>query len=48
MVKTTLTIPEELWKAAKIAAVQEGRDLRDVLLSALERYLKDKRRKEAK
>ncbi len=40
MVKTTLLMPEDLWKAAKIRAVEEGRDLRDVLLAALVRYLK--------
>lgn len=38
--KTSLTLPMELWQQAKIRAVQERRDLQDVIASALEAYLK--------
>jgi hypothetical protein len=38
MVKTTLEMPEELWKAAKVRAIEEG-DLRTVMIRALEAYL---------
>jgi hypothetical protein len=39
-VKTTLELPEELWRAAKIRAMDERTDLRTVLIAALEAYLK--------
>ncbi len=39
MVKTTLLMPADLWKAAKMRALEERVDLRDVLLTALRRYL---------
>jgi hypothetical protein len=38
MVRTTLEIPEALWHAAKVRAIDEG-SLRAVLLQALEAYL---------
>ncbi len=38
MVRTTLLLPEELWRAAKMRAIDEG-DLRTVMLRALEEYL---------
>ena len=40
MVKTTLLMPEELWRQAKIRALEEHRDLRDLLLQGLELVLK--------
>ncbi len=39
MVKTTLQMPADLWKAAKVRALEERVDLRDVLLAALRLYL---------
>jgi hypothetical protein len=45
MVKTTLLMPADLWKRAKVRAVEDRIDLRDVLLVALESYLKRGRRK---
>ena len=39
-VKTTLELPEDLWRAAKIRAMDERTDLRTVLIAALEAYLK--------
>jgi hypothetical protein len=38
-VKTTVELPGELWRAAKIRAMDERADLRTVLIRALERYL---------
>lgn len=38
-VKTTVVLPEHLWRAAKIRAMDDREDLRTVLIKALERYL---------
>ncbi len=38
--KTTMIVPEDLWAAAKIRAVQERRDLKDLVADALRLYLK--------
>jgi len=38
-VRTTLVLPLALWQRAKVRALQERRDLREVLLDALGRYL---------
>jgi hypothetical protein len=46
-VKTTVDLPESLWRAAKIRAMDERTDLRSVIIAALENYLKGKPRKEA-
>ena len=40
MVKTTLLMPEDLWRQAKIRALEEHRDLRDLLIEGLEIVLK--------
>ena len=40
-VKTTVELPGELWRAAKIRAMDERADLRSVLIRALEEYLRD-------
>jgi hypothetical protein len=42
VIKTTVELPEELWRAAKIQAVNERQDLRSVLIAALQQYLKSK------
>ena len=47
-VKTTVDLPESLWRAAKIRAMDERTDLRSVIIAALEAYLKAKPRKEGK
>jgi hypothetical protein len=39
MVKTTISLPENLWKAAKIRAMDERTDFRSVVIAALEAYL---------
>lgn len=38
MVRTTLLMPEDLWRAAKVRAIDEG-DLRTVMIRALQQYL---------
>jgi len=38
MVRTTVVLPEALWKAAKMRALEDG-DLRTVIIKALEAYL---------
>ncbi len=38
-VKTTVELPGELWRAAKIRAMDERADLRTVLIRALQEYL---------
>lgn len=39
-VKTTVELPGDLWRAAKIRAMDERSDLRTVLIRALEEYLR--------
>jgi hypothetical protein len=34
--KTSVAIPDGLWKAAKILAVEESKDLRNVIVEALQ------------
>ena len=38
-VKTTVDLPQELWRAAKIKAMDEHSDLRSVIIAALREYL---------
>ena len=44
MVKTTVELPEALWRMAKMRAVDERTDLRSVVVAALEVYLKPRKR----
>ena len=39
-VKTTLVMPEGLWRRAKVRAMEERCDLKDLLLEGLELVLK--------
>jgi hypothetical protein len=39
-VKTSLSLPEELWKSARIRALQDGMDAQDLVARALEAYLR--------
>ena len=41
-VKTTVDLPEGLWRAAKIRAMDGRVDLRSIVVAALEAYLKAK------
>jgi len=38
-VKTSLQVPEGLWKAIKIRAAEERTDFRSIVIAALEAYL---------
>jgi len=46
-VKTTVLLPEPLWRDAKIRAMDEHTDLRQVIIAALRAYLQ-KRSKEGR
>ena len=46
--KTTMILPKELWRRAKIRAMDEGTDLSGVVIVALEAYLKTKPGKEGR
>jgi len=39
-VKTSIELPEDLWKKAKFRAVEERNNLQDVIAAALREYLK--------
>lgn len=45
MVKTTVELPEDLWRAAKIRAMDERSDFRSVVIAALDAYLKARPKK---
>ena len=38
-VKTSVELPEKVWRAAKMRAVEDHTDLRTVIVAALEQYL---------
>jgi hypothetical protein len=38
-VKTTVALPESLWRATKMRAIEERTDLRRIIIAALEAYL---------
>lgn len=40
--KTTVDLPEDLWRAAKIRAMDEHSDLRSVIIAALRSYLEQR------
>jgi hypothetical protein len=42
-VKTTVLLPERLWKRAKVRAMDERTDLRQVIIAALDAYLKSRK-----
>ena len=46
-VRTTLVLPLDLWQRAKVRALEERRDLREVLLDALGRYLGETKKETA-
>jgi len=45
-VKTSVKLPHALWKRAHVRALDEERDLQDVIASALELYLKSPLKRE--
>jgi hypothetical protein len=46
--KTSIEIPEEVWRAAKIRAMDEHRNLQDVVAEALREFLKKPKKGDAK
>jgi hypothetical protein len=48
VVKTSLALPRPLWKAAHVRALDDNRDLQDVIVAALEAYLKPARKEGAR
>ena len=48
MVKTSLYLPEDLWKAAKHQALEEGVDLRNLIIRGLEMVVKGRKKKGGK
>jgi hypothetical protein len=45
MVKTTVDLPEALWRTAKVRALDERTDLRSVIIEALTAHLKTRPKK---
>jgi len=43
--KTSVDIPDDLWKAAKILAIEENKDLRTVIVEALQEHVSKKAKK---
>jgi hypothetical protein len=39
-----LQAPDDLWKASKIQAVEECKDLEDIIVEALKEYLRKKKK----
>lgn len=39
LVKTTVELPQDLWRASKIRALDDQTDLRSVVIAALRAYL---------
>jgi hypothetical protein len=47
VVKTTVVLPKELWRAVKIRAVEEDGNLNRVVIEALEAHLRVKRERKS-
>lgn len=43
-IKTSIDIPEDLWKAAKFLAVEDRTNLQDVIAAALKEYLRRRKK----
>lgn len=43
-VKLTVEVPRSLWRAAKVRAAEEERDLREIVIDGLTMYLAGKRK----
>jgi hypothetical protein len=48
VVKTTIRMPRTVWHAARVRALDEQIDFQDLVVAALEAYLKKPRRKGGK
>jgi hypothetical protein len=42
-VRTSLDLPEDVWRAAKVRALNERRGFREIVIEALKLYLKTKK-----
>ncbi|TKB68561.1 MAG: CopG family transcriptional regulator [Nitrospira sp.] len=42
IVKTTVELPHDLWRTVKVRAMDEGTDLRGIIVLALQQYLAKK------
>lgn len=42
--KTSIEIPEEIWRAAKIRAMDEKKNFQDIVAEALDEFLKKPKR----
>ncbi|MDQ6893025.1 MAG: hypothetical protein M3167_10140 [Acidobacteriota bacterium] len=43
-VKTSMEIPEDLWRAAKIRAMDEKKNFQDIVAEALREYLRKQKK----
>jgi len=43
--KTTLLMPKKMWKEVRLRAQNDGRSAREIVIEALEAFLKKSRRK---
>jgi len=43
--KTSLSIPEDLWKALRIAAIEDGEQVQVIITRLVEAYLKERARR---
>ena len=43
LVKTTVHLPEPLWRQAKVAALEDRKDLRDLIIEGLQAVLARRR-----
>jgi hypothetical protein len=48
IIRSTIDMPEDLWRAAKIRALDERTDYRQIVLAALREYLKTPISRDAK
>jgi hypothetical protein len=46
MVKTTIRLPKSVWRATQHRAIDEGRNVQDIVASALTLYLKTSAKRE--
>ena len=44
MVRTTINLPEDLWRQAKILAIDERKDLRELIIEGLQLVLAHNKR----
>lgn len=45
MVKTSLALPEDIHKGLRIASIEEGRDMQEIIADLVAEYLKARRAK---